>query len=131
MTAVPPPARVVIVDDDDAVRSSLLRLLGALGYAVRGYSSGGAFLADAEQSDTPLDCVVIDILMPDMHGDTVVERLRQVRGEVPVIFITGSDDQATQERVAAAGGRAAFAKPVDPRALLSEIRAVLSRPGVR
>ena len=129
-TPVPTTPRrpsVVIVDDDDAVRGSLLRLLSALGYAARGFASGADFLAEAPSLE--IGCLVIDLLMPNEHGDAVVERLRQLRGDVPVIFISGTDDRATQERMAAAGVRASFAKPVDPRALVAEIRSVLATPG--
>jgi len=124
MSTPSPRSSVVIVDDDDAVRGSLVRLLSALGYRATGFASGAEFLAAAPALE--IGCLVIDVLMPDMHGDVVVARLREIRGDVPVIFISGTDDRATQARVTAAGVRAAFAKPVDPRALLDEIRAVLA-----
>ena len=120
---------VVIVDDDDAVRGSLVRLLSALGYRAMGFASGVEFLAVAPTLD--IGCLVIDVLMPDLHGDLVVSRLRESRGEVPVIFISGTDDRATQARVDAVGVRAAFAKPVDPRALVAKIGALLAPPAVR
>jgi FixJ family two-component response regulator len=112
---------VLIVDDDDAVRTSLLRLLRALGFVARGYASGEAFLADL--SGPRADCVVLDLLMPTLQGDRVVAAMRQVWPDVPVIFITGSDEPGMDDRLMGTGGRAWFMKPVDPRVLVAEIQA--------
>lgn len=116
-------ATLFIVDDDPAVCRALSTLARSAGLATRAYTSSQLFLDEAAGSAD--GCVVLDVKMPGVDGPGVLSKLREAGNEVPVIFITAHYDQALRDRLLTAGARACFAKPVDPLALIAEIRAAL------
>lgn len=59
---------IAIVDDDHGVRTSLSNLIRSFGYKVRSYGSALDFLSDTTSCDP--DCMVTDIQMPGMTGDS-------------------------------------------------------------
>ena len=63
---------VSVVDDDESVRESLPDLLTELGFAVRAFSSGEAFLASDCVNETK--CLILDIAMPGMSGVSIGDR---------------------------------------------------------
>jgi DNA-binding NtrC family response regulator len=78
--------RILIVDDDPAQRHRLETIVANLGYAPVVVASGDAALAlliDPEQAD--IDCVVLDLVMPDLDGLGVLARMRQAGLAIPVI----------------------------------------------
>jgi two-component system response regulator TtrR len=85
-TSLPPVETIFVVDDDRSMRASLQALLEALGFAVEVFASGKAFLKHYG-ADMP-GCLIVDILMPEMDGITMVEQLLAAGRHVPVIFIT-------------------------------------------
>jgi FixJ family two-component response regulator len=81
---------VAVVDDDESVRESLPDLLRVLGYDAVAFSSAEAFLASANIPRT--DALVLDIAMPGMSGPDLVEELRRLGHQIPVVFITAHRD---------------------------------------
>jgi len=81
---------VAVVDDEPPVRTMLGRVLRMAGYQVTPFAAGEDLLASLP-SGLPA-CVVLDIQMPGLTGLEVHARLRAARCDVPVIFITASDD---------------------------------------
>jgi FixJ family two-component response regulator len=81
---------VAVVDDEPPLRTMLGRVLRMAGYRVALFAAGEELLA-ALQSQ-PLACVVLDVHMPGLTGLEVHARLRAARCDVPVIFVTASDD---------------------------------------
>jgi len=118
---------VVIVDDEDSVRKALVRLLRSADFQALSFSSVRAFLADIESLD--IDCLVIDLQMPDMTGLDLQRYLRMVRPDVdlPVVIITAHDEPGTRERCYAAGVTAYFPKPVGAASLLRELDRITGR----
>lgn len=102
---------VFVVDDDDAIRDSLQALLEAAGYVVQTYRSGLEFLTTCK-NDKGRGCVLLDARMPHMNGLEVLERLQDVRPDLPVIMITGSGDVDTAEKAMKAGAIDFLDKPV-------------------
>jgi FixJ family two-component response regulator len=114
-----PPATIIIVDDDPSVRRSLRRLLGAAGYRVSVFASADDFLAAGEP--TRPACFVIDVRMPGRTGFDLYEILMARGTDVPVIFISGHDDPATEIRALKAGAVRFLAKPMDADVLLDAV----------
>lgn len=117
------PARqvpvVVVVDDDDQIRRALGRLLGAHGYATRGYGSAEALLAEPP---VVAACLVLDIDLGGMSGLALYAALRQ-RGEAPpALFISGSSDPSHRRAVQALGDVDLLMKPFDGDALIAALR---------
>ncbi len=79
-----------IVDDDDAVRDSLEALFVASGYTVETFATATAFLDSYEPNK--IQCLLLDVRMPDANGIEVLEQLAE-KGELPAtIIITGHGD---------------------------------------
>jgi len=82
---------LVLVADDNREFAELLRaLLEDAGHAVITAYSGLAALAVVEQH--PIECAVLDVLIPQISGDAVAERLRQLRPRLPIALMTGNGD---------------------------------------
>ena len=119
--------RVAVVDDDPGVLRGLGRLLRAANFEVEAYASGGAFLTAA--SGAELDCIVLDLHMPQTTGFDVQVRLVQSGRSVPVVIITGDDTPETRSRALALGARGYLCKPIDEAALLAAIESAISPAG--
>jgi CheY-like chemotaxis protein len=78
---------ILVVDDDQQVRTTIVRGLTALGYAVREAASGADALALIAQQKPQL--VVLDYMMPGMDGAETAREIARVDPDVPVIFSTG------------------------------------------
>jgi two-component system response regulator FixJ len=81
---------VYVIDDDDAMRDSLQFLLDSADFEVRLFESAQAFL-DA-LSTVEFGCVVSDIRMPGIDGIELLKRVKESRGTLPVIIMTGHGD---------------------------------------
>lgn len=114
---------IAIVDDDEGVRVGLASLVRSLGYQVRTYASGVAFLAEAEL-DEPA-CMIADIQMPLMTGDELQTRLLAEGRNIPMIFMTGYPTDAMQHRVMGAGAVSFLSKPPDGEIIVKELARAL------
>jgi len=114
--------RVAVVDDDPGVLRALRRLLRAAHFDVEAYSSGTEFLR--AESDSDLDCVVLDLHMPQTTGFDVQTRLAQRGGTVPVVIITGDDTPEARSRSLSLGAKRYLCKPIDEATLLAAIDSV-------
>ena len=87
--------RLVVVDDDPDVRKALSRLLSLAGYSVTAFDSAEAYLA--RQHDDDPDCLLLDIGLGGMSGFELREELLRTGTELPIVFITAQDDEATRK----------------------------------
>jgi two-component system response regulator FixJ len=78
---------VYIVDDTEEVRTSLVFLLQAEGYACRAFPNGSEFLTELLGLDP--GCVLLDFQMPGLTGLEVLRELRWMEIEWPVVMMTG------------------------------------------
>jgi len=100
-----PPSRILIVDDNSAVRTITATMVRTLGHdAVE--AAGGEEGLDLLQHDRQFDLLIVDLAMPNMHGDEFAARARELIPGVPVLFVTGyaepgrwqhSNDQALKK----------------------------------
>jgi FixJ family two-component response regulator len=114
---------VSVVDDDESVRESLPDLLREFGFTARTFSSAEAFLASEEVSQTM--CLLLDIAMPGMCGPDLQRELQRLRIKIPIIFITGQQDEAVRSRVLEDGAVQWLLKPFSDTALLQALNAAL------
>jgi len=120
-----PPAHILVVDDRPTSRAVVQAVLASSRHRVSEAASGREALACLARE--PFDLVILDILMPDIDGLTVLEEVRCRHPGVPVIMVTvkqGSDDVvAALER----GASDYITKPIDFRVLLARLHAHLAR----
>jgi len=119
--------RVLVVEDDPNVRGLLQTLLEVEGYAVTTASDGLGGLGQAAAAAPGL--VLLDLVMPDLGGARVLERLRDdpVLSKIPVIVVTGHEDALPDVR-AQLGDDNVFLKPFAVAELLSRVGAVTGGP---
>lgn len=117
--------RVLVVDDDRAVTSLLKRGFSYEGFAVETASSGPEALAAARER--PPDAVVLDVMMPEMSGLEVLQRLRAADSTLPVVMLTAKDAPADQVQGLAQGADDYLVKPFHFDVLAAHVRAVLRR----
>jgi CheY-like chemotaxis protein len=122
----PVPGRVLAVDDNAGVGATVRDILGNFGYTVRTASGGTEALALMPTFEP--DVVLLDVMMPGMSGDEVLDRLRTDYPELPVVMVTAIEDA---ERARALLYRGAFdfiRKPFDLTVLERVVEAaVVSR----
>ena len=118
-------SRLLVVDDDPDVRDSLRRALGYAGYAVATAANGADALASVSRS--PVDLIILDVLMPMLDGFDTCRALRERGNATPVIVLTARD--AVDDRVAGleAGADDYLVKPFALRELLARVNALLRR----
>jgi two-component system cell cycle sensor histidine kinase/response regulator CckA len=115
---------VLVVEDDEQVRRLVATILSARGFKVLEAASGGDALILWEKHKGAIDGVLTDVVMPLMRGDELVRRLRQSEPGLPVVFMSGYDDNA--QHAAALPALAVFlAKPFTPDSLLARVREAL------
>ncbi len=119
--------RVLVVEDDPNVRGLMQTLLEVEGYAVTTASDGLGGLGEAVATSPSL--VLLDLVMPDLGGARVLERLRDdpVLSKIPVIVVTGHEDALPDVR-ARLGDDNVFLKPFAVAELLARVGAVTGGP---
>ncbi len=121
----PPAGRILVVDDDPSVLALLEQYLKRSGYSPVTAASGTEAL-DRARSEEP-DLILLDIMLPDISGHDVCERLRndrQVR-QIPIVMMTAHGDRETVVRCLENGADDFIRKPID----LAELRARLRAQG--
>jgi two-component system, OmpR family, response regulator MprA len=118
-------SRLLVVDDDTDVRDSLRLALGYAGYAVTTAANGTEALSSVAQS--PVDLIILDVLMPMLNGLDTCRALRSRGDATPVLVLTARD--AIDDRVAGleAGADDYLVKPFALRELLARVNALLRR----
>jgi EAL domain-containing protein (putative c-di-GMP-specific phosphodiesterase class I)/CheY-like chemotaxis protein len=81
--------RVLVVDDDPAIRRVCERVLGAEGWGVTLADNGRNAIEALADKQTPFDCVLSDINMPELDGYELVQALRAQDDDIPVLLMTG------------------------------------------
>lgn len=118
--------RILIADDKDSSRELVRTILQHLGYEVEEASDGLQALEAIETN--PPDLVLLDLHMPGLTGNEVVNRLRQnpIFGSLPVVALTASAMAGDLDRALSSGFNAYLSKPVHLRTLRSEIDRLLN-----
>jgi DNA-binding response OmpR family regulator len=117
-------ARILIVEDEPQLRGLLRLYLERAGYAVTdagdGASALAAFAADGA------DLVILDLMLPGMQGEAVLEALRET-ADVPILITSAKRSDA--ERIAGLhlGADDYLAKPFNPHELTARVAAILRR----
>ncbi|NEO98193.1 MAG: response regulator [Symploca sp. SIO2E9] len=112
----------MIVDDDRFTRMMLHQIMDKEGYKIKEVEDGQQCLA-AYQSHKP-DLILLDAMMPVMDGFTCCRQLQALAGDncVPVLMITGLNDQASVDWAFEAGATDYITKPIHPPVLRRRVR---------
>ena len=116
--------RILVADDDESIRNLLQRTLEGAGYQVITASNGQEALDKISQFDVSL--VLLDIMMPELDGFEVLERMPK-HLNIPVIMLSGMRDETTKINTFTIGADDYITKPFSTRELLARIQAKLKR----
>jgi DNA-binding response OmpR family regulator len=114
---------VLIVEDEDRIAAFVERGLKAEGFTVQRAADGETGLALASQDE--VDLVILDLLLPKLTGEQVLDRLRARRPDVPVIVLTARDAVEDRVRGLNAGADDYVTKPFSFVELLARVQARL------
>ncbi|MCC6216991.1 MAG: response regulator [Polyangiaceae bacterium] len=120
----PPVGSVLVVDDDPLVRRLMARALRSGGYAVAEAESGAAAI-ELVRTNHAIDCVVSDVMMPELDGLATLAAVRELRPALPCLFVTGFTNE--MERIRGLERVDVLEKPFLPAALLGAVAALWGR----
>ncbi len=122
-----PAHRVLVVDDEPNIVDVVSMALRYQGFEVASAGSGAEAMAQVEAFKPQL--MVLDVMLPDMEGFEVADRLGAQRGTLPIIFLTARDAQEDKLRGLTSGGDDYVTKPFSLEELVARIRTILRRTG--
>ena len=127
-TATPSEITILVVDDEEDVAEIISPFLREEGYNVLVAHDADSAL---EKASPDVDAMVLDVMLPGMSGFEIAKRIRgRVETEtIPILFLTAKTEESDMLEGLAAGGDTYLTKPVSPKVVLANIRAVLRRTG--
>jgi PAS domain S-box-containing protein len=134
MAQAPPSERqrgggesILLVEDEKSLLSMVGTTLRAHGYKVREANTGVAGISLGDSQGVQIDLLVTDVILPDLSGPQVAERLLQVHPAMKVLFISGYTDDYISYPAVVDGETLLLEKPFSIGALLTRIREALDR----
>jgi two-component system cell cycle sensor histidine kinase/response regulator CckA len=124
---------ILLVEDEEAVRSMVSKVLQNKGYTVLEASHGNDALEVCDKFEGSIHIMVTDVIMPQMSGRELAERLAPMRPEMRVLYMSGYPDNTIVQHGVLEPGTAFLQKPFTINALELKVREILdsSRPGGR
>jgi DNA-binding NtrC family response regulator len=116
-------AKILLVDDEEVVVRSCLRVLAGNGYQIDTHTDGRSALKAV--GAVHYDLIILDLMMPDIGGMEVLEKVKESHPDIKVILITGLAQVETSLRAMERGAFAYLPKPFDPDELTSLVARAL------
>jgi len=114
------------VEDEEGARSALTKILEAYGHSVTSAEDGETAL-ELFGSEGGFDIVLTDLTLPGMSGWDVVERIKVLSPETPVIVLSGWDINKNDENITRSGVSMVMSKPVKVRDMLAAVDGLLGK----
>jgi PAS domain S-box-containing protein len=118
---------VLVVDDEATVALMMQLLLESLGYEVVVHTASRDALEAFRTDPHGFDVVITDQTMPQMTGEDLIQALRRIRPDIPIILYTGFSYVMDAEKARALGNVTFLMKPVDERELSDSLQRVLGQ----
>jgi CheY-like chemotaxis protein len=122
---------ILLVEDEDALREVTHRILIAAGYNVLVAINGVDALRVAEAHDAPIDMLLSDVVMPQMNGPLLAERLLAQRPSIRVLLMSGFAQPILDSGGHLGAGIALIEKPFAGPALLAKVAQILEHAETR
>jgi two-component system, cell cycle sensor histidine kinase and response regulator CckA len=119
---------VLLVEDEDMLRGLLAKFLRLYGYTVLEARQAGEALLTCERHPGPIHLMVTDVVMPQMSGRELVDRLRPLRPEMKILYMSGYTEDALVQHGVADLSVPFLQKPFRPVELARRVHAVLHPP---
>ncbi|WP_273752938.1 response regulator transcription factor [Leuconostoc mesenteroides] len=120
--------KILVVDDETAIATLLQYNLQQNGYEVTVASDGLSAYQKAKEQQ--FNAILLDIMLPEMDGMTVLKQLRQDKVSTPIILVTAKGDEFDRVLGLELGADDYITKPFSPREVVARLKAVLRRSQV-
>ena len=122
-----PSATILLVEDDPALALGLVDTLEFEGFKVI-HATEGRAAVDLSETCRP-DCIILDLMLPDMNGYQVCESVRRNNTRVPILMLTARSQEVDKVRGLDSGADDYVTKPFSLNELVARVRALLRRAG--
>jgi CheY-like chemotaxis protein len=116
---------LLLVEDNAMVRRSIENTLRGMGYQVIAVESGERCVEVVQDLARPIDLLITDVVMPEMSGKELIERVHVLRPLLPVLFMSGYDRSTLATRKQLLVVEHFLQKPFDSDDLLRAVRGVI------
>ncbi|MBZ1517948.1 response regulator transcription factor [Leuconostoc mesenteroides] len=120
--------KILVVDDETAIATLLQYNLQQNGYEVTVASDGLSAYQKAKEQQ--FNAILLDLMLPEMNGMTVLKQLRQDKVSTPIILVTAKGDEFDRVLGLELGADDYITKPFSPREVVARLKAVLRRSQV-
>jgi two-component system, cell cycle sensor histidine kinase and response regulator CckA len=120
---------ILLAEDEETVLKLACQVLRMYGYKVLDAANGGAAFLICERVTEPIHLLISDVVMPEMSGRELSERLSRLRPKMKVLYMSGYTDDAIVHQGVLDEGASFIQKPFAPDALARKVREILDAPG--
>jgi two-component system OmpR family response regulator len=122
--------RILVIDDEKGIRQLITIFLERYHFEVLEGRTGDEGLAILERETTPINLVILDLMLPDIYGIELCKKIRE-KSNIPIIMLTAVHGEMNVVLGFEAGADDYVEKPFSPHVLLSRIQAILKRQASR
>jgi nitrogen-specific signal transduction histidine kinase len=119
---------ILLVEDEDGVRALVKQVLSRQGYTVIETRHGREALQECERHSGPIPLLLTDVVLPQMSGRELAERLKALRPDIKVLYMSGYTDDAILRHGVIDQETAFLQKPFTTSVLARKVREVLDQP---
>lgn len=119
--------RILLVDDEPAVIDVIGAILRSLGYCITAITSPLDALRDFARFPHEFDCAIVNYMMPSLTGVALAEKILEIRGDIPIMLLTGCADLVLEAKARSKGIRKIVQKPLTRRELAQAVKDLLAR----
>jgi CheY-like chemotaxis protein len=120
-----PGGTVLVVEDEEGVRQLAVRILGTRGYRVLEAHNGEEALAAMDHTADGVDLVLTDVVVPDLGTGELARRVREAKGGVPILYMSGYPREEVIQRGLIAADLPFLQKPFTGDELVEQVGRVL------
>jgi CheY-like chemotaxis protein len=118
---------VLVVEDENSVRYIMARTLRECGYTVLEAAGGPQALAILQEQSAPVNLIIADLVMPEISGRELAERMLERWPDVPILFTSGYTGLFVVQRGLLDEGQEFIQKPIAPDMLAQRVREMLDK----
>lgn len=118
---------ILFVDDELQIIDVQKQILEKLGYTVTAITSGLEALEAFQSDQNSFDVLITDMTMPKMTGDKLIQQIKKIRPDIPVVLCTGFSEKIDEAKASDLDIDAFILKPVDKAKLAETLRKVLDK----